>query len=157
MFAADTALGLLTPGTSESSCQAGIGQDSEMPPPAAPQAAPSFQTCSRAGCVALSIVVPPAATTYGWLDGSSTDRTGLTGAAVPRAVVAPLVTGSREDGLSLGGRLLEDEVLCLLDAGRALLDPCSHSPQLVVTTWSTLSFTICAYSSSAPKVLFGAS
>ena len=32
--------------------------------------------------MASSIVVPPAATTYGWLDGSSTERTGLTGAVV---------------------------------------------------------------------------
>src|SRR5207249_2937639 len=69
LFPAATALGLLTPGTCESSCQVGIGQDSEMPPPAAPQTAPSFQTCSDAGWVALSIVVPPVATTYGWLAG----------------------------------------------------------------------------------------
>src|SRR5205807_5502312 len=38
------------------------------------------------------------------------------------AVVAALVAGGREDGLALGGRLLEDDVLGLLDAGRALLD-----------------------------------
>src|SRR5579884_3320951 len=86
LSAAETTLGLCTPGTSESSCQAGIGHDSEIPPPAAPHAAPSFQTCSEAGWVALSIVVPPAATTYGWLDGSSTDRIGLTGTVVRNAL-----------------------------------------------------------------------
>ncbi len=53
------------PGTCGAACQAGIGQDSEMPPPPAPQTAPSFQTCSFAGWVALLIVVPPVATTYG--------------------------------------------------------------------------------------------
>src|SRR5579884_211932 len=90
LSAAETTLGLCTPGTSESSCQAGIGQDSEMPPPAAPHAAPSFQTCSEAGWVALSIVVPPAATTYGWLDGSSTDRIGLTGDSVWKVLQSSL-------------------------------------------------------------------
>src|SRR5215472_1344926 len=86
LFAADTTFGSLTPGTCESSCQAGIAQDSEMPPPAAPHAAPSFQTCSSAGWVASSIVVPPAATTYGWLDGSSTERIGVDGAVVRKAL-----------------------------------------------------------------------
>src|SRR5690348_17996374 len=90
MFAAETVVGSFTPGTCELSCQAGIGQDSEMPPPPAPHAAPSFQTCSDAGCVALSIVVPPAATTYGWLDGSSTERMGLTGEVVSKALQSSL-------------------------------------------------------------------
>src|SRR5579884_969470 len=43
-------------------CQLGIVHDSEMPPPLAPHAAPSFQTCSAGGCVASSIVVPPTET-----------------------------------------------------------------------------------------------
>ena len=51
------------PGTIGADCQAGIGQDSEIPPPPAPPNAPSFQTCSFAGWVASLIVVPPAATT----------------------------------------------------------------------------------------------
>ena len=63
-----------------------MGHDSEIPPPPAPAKAPSFQTCSDGGCEALSIVVPPAATTYGWLDGSSTERTGSTGCGVWKAL-----------------------------------------------------------------------
>ena len=151
---------LAPPGTSERCCQAGIGQDSEMPPPAAPPTGPSFQTCSKAGWVALSIVVPPTATTYGWLEGSSDgqDRADRRRRPEGVAVVAALVPGGREDGLALGRRLLEDDVLGLLDAGRALLRaPCSQNPQLVVTIWSTSSLTILAYSSSEPKVVFGAS
>src|SRR5262249_60545422 len=86
LLAAVTTFGLFTPGTCESSCHVGIGHDSEMPPPPAPHAAPSFQTRSAAGWVALSMVVPPAATTYGWLAGSSTDKKGLTGEVGWKAV-----------------------------------------------------------------------
>ncbi len=51
------------PGTIGADCQAGMGQDSEIPPPVEPPSAPSFQTCSFAGWLASLIVVPPAATT----------------------------------------------------------------------------------------------
>ena len=129
-----------------------------MPPPLEPQTAPSFQTCSFAGWVASLIVVPPDSHDVGLAGGvvDGQDRIDRRARLEGVAVVAALVTGGGEDRLALGGRLLEDQVLGLLDAGRALLHPCSQSPQLVVTIWSTSSFTICAYSSIEPNVLFGA-
>ena len=147
------------PGTCGADCHAGIGQDSEMPPPPAPHTAPSFQTCSFAGWVASLIVVPPVATTYGWLEGSSTDSTGSTGVLVRKALQSLLPWSP-----------LAEKMVCPWAAacwkmrfsacwmpGEPCCTACSHSPQLVVTILSTSSLTICAYSSIEPNVLFGAS
>ena len=62
-----------------------------MPPPAAPHAAPSFQTCSDAGWVAYWLIVVLLAAEMemhrlGSRDGLSTDRTGLTGEAAQERV-----------------------------------------------------------------------
>src|SRR5690348_14850840 len=153
MFAAETVVGSFTPGTCELSCQAGIAQDSEMPPPAAPHAAPSFQTCSSAGWVALSIVVPPAATTYGWLDGSSTDRIGLTGDVVRNALqsLLPSSPAAEKTVWPWAAACWKTRFSACWTPGDPSWMACSQTPQLVVTTWSTSSLTICRYWSKEPN------
>ena len=74
------------------------------------------------------------------------------------ALVVAGVAGRGQDRLALGGRLLEEEVLGLLDArARPAAASCSQAAQLEVTIWSVSLLTICAYSSRPPELVFGAS
>ena len=98
-----------------------------MPPPPPPPSGPSFHTCSCAGCVAASvIVVPPTASTYGWLASSVVETGFCPGCTVDFAVyffagVAAGVAGGVQERLPLRGRLLEEVALGLLDARLAVL------------------------------------
>ena len=141
-------------------CQAGIAQDSEIPPPPAPQSAPSFQTCSLGGWVAASMVVPPTDTTYGWLAGSSTDRTfwpeggdeyryslqeSLPVSPSAESTVWPCAAACWKRTFSASWR-----------PGSAVCASCSQTPQLDVTTWSASLLIIAEYSSRPPIVVLGA-
>ena len=121
--------------------------------------APSFQTCSFAGWVASLIVVPPVATTYGWLEGSSTDSTGSTGVLVRKALQSLLPWSPLAEKMVCpwAAACWKMRLSACWMPGEPCCTACSHSPQLVVTILSTSSLTICAYSSIEPNVLFGAS
>ena len=107
------------PGTLESICHVGLAHDIEIPPPPAPHSAPSFQTCSEGGWV--GVVDRRAA------DGHDVGLAGrvehgervLAGGRLDLAelvaVVAAVVTCCGEDRLPLRGRLLEQQVLGLLE------------------------------------------
>src|SRR5689334_17266404 len=144
------------PGTLALSCQVGIGQDSEMPPPAAPHAAPSFQTCSSAGWPALSIVVPPVDTTYGWLEGSSTDRIGLTGDVVRKALQSSLPSSPAEEKMDWpwAAACWKIRFSACCSPGAPFWRAAAQNPQLVDTILSTSSLTICRYWSNELNDVF---
>ena len=102
--------------------------------------------------------MPPAATTYGWLDGSSTDRTGLVGAVVSKALqsLLPSSPAAEKTVCPWAAACWKMRFSACWTPGEPCWTACSHNPQLVVTTWSTSSLTIFEYLSSEPNVLFGA-
>ena len=116
-----------------------------MPPPPAPHCAPSSQTCSEAGWVASSIVVPPTERTYGWLAGSpSESRFWPEGGTTARALVAPSSPVSPVAERTVwpcAAACSKRRFSACWTPGSPTCASCSQTPQLEVMTWSTSLFT----------------
>ena len=155
---------LESPVWSAPTCQEGIVQRDEMPPPPAPAWEPSeqpgawprqlFQVDSPAVEVSWGRLVPPTPVTSTWVAGSPAWSEVSFGAG-RRRVLAALgagVTGRREHGLALGA-IWANRLASVAGSVPAWL---SQRPQLVLTTWARSSLAMAAYVSTGPvPLLFG--